>query len=253
MNPKTRQTRDGVLAKLDDKAGKLNAEALPPARIKKWRDAPEGPDSGNIIVKTLRQVLDVAKEDGLITHNVAAEVPYRKGSREGYRAWTINDVHQYIKAHPPGTMAYKALCLFLFTGQRRSDVYQLGPQHVHDGRLVIDQKKNKERKDRETMRIEIPVVAPLAEVLNDPPSHQLAFLTSERGMPFANADSFGNWFRKRVEVASLKGRSQTAFARNSAISWRPSPDQSPDPVDPGSYDAEGGRALHTPRPAQAPR
>lgn len=34
----------------------------------------------------------------------------------------------------------------LYTGQRRSDIVRLGPQHVKDGRITLTQAKNRDRK-----------------------------------------------------------------------------------------------------------
>ncbi len=210
----SRSTRRRVLDRLDQKIGDHAHTMVTAAHIKTWRDAPDGPEAGNNIVKTLRAVYATAVEDGLADINPAALVKYRKSANpEGYATWTRNDVEQFIKVHPRGTMAHKALCLFLFTGQRLSDVRRLGPQHARDGWLIFTQHKNRTRKP---VRIEIPIIEPLQNVLETPPSHQMAFITSERGVPFQSDASFGNRFIKWCREAGIDDKSAHGLRKGCA-------------------------------------
>lgn len=204
LNPKTRTVRDRLLLRIDKKVGHYKVSLVTRSVLKKWRDEPEGHEAGNAIVKTLRQVFKVACEDELMAGNPAMDVAYRKGNRDGWEAWEMEDVVKFVNRHPKGTMAYKAMMLLLFTGQRISDVYQMGPQHVRDGWLVINQVKNAERRDRERVRVEIPILDPLFEVLQLPASHHAAFLVSSYGVPFQSEKSFANWFKKRAREAGIE-------------------------------------------------
>ena len=60
---------------------------------------------------------------------------YLRQDSEGYHAWTDDKVAQFGARHPVGSRARLALALVLYTGQRRSDVLQLGRQHLKDGWL----------------------------------------------------------------------------------------------------------------------
>ena len=214
LAPTTRTTRRRVLDRLDAKIGDHAWRLILPEHVARWRDAPDEPEAGNHIVKTLRAVFRHAQDEGRISANPAASVSYRRSNNpDGYTAWTEADFAAYVKAHPPGTMAHKALCLFLFTGQRLSDVRRLGPQHVRDGWLVFTQHKNRARKP---VRVELPIIEPLQAVLNSPASHQLAFITSERGTPFQSDASFGNRFIKWCKEAVLEGRSAHGIRKGCA-------------------------------------
>lgn len=201
----TRRVRRNILDRLDAAIGDHSARLVETRHIRKWRDAPDGPEAGNAIVKVLRQVFELAVEDGLIEVNPARSVKYRKsGNPDGFTPWDAQDVRRFIRRHPPGSMAYKALWMALLLGQRRSDIYRLGPQHERDGWLVFTQAKNK---DRKPVRVEVPISAALRRILDDPQSGHLAYIVSDFGRPYQSAASFGNRFAKWVAEAKIEGRS----------------------------------------------
>lgn len=198
--PTTRSTRRRVLDRLDAKIGDFDYTLVTADHVEKWRDAPDQVEAGNHIVKVLRAVF---KHAG-VKPNPAA-VPYRSSKNpDGYAVWSEGDIRQFVKRHPRGTMAHKALCIFLFTGQRLSDVRRLGPQHVRGDYLEFTQYKNMNGKP---IHMAIPIIESLRAVLNDPPSHQMAFITSERAIPFQSDASLGNRFIKWCKEAGLEGRS----------------------------------------------
>ena len=94
-----------------------------------------------------------------------------------------------------------ALALLCFTGVRRSDVVQLGHQHVRDGRLVFRPHKGRTRGG---VTIDIPILPALQRIVDSSPVGDLTFLVTERGRPFTAA-GFGNWFRACCDQAGLKG------------------------------------------------
>lgn len=204
LDDSTRGVRVRILDRLAQKAGEIDAERLEARHVKKWRDAPEGPEAGNSIVKVLRQVLAVAVEDGLLSRNVAMDVKYRKSKPGGFTPWAIEDVQAFVKRHPPGTMAHKALCLFLFTGQRLSDIRRMGPQHECEGKLVFTQHKGRNHSPK---KLKITIISPLRAALDATPSNHLAYITSTRGLPFGSDKSFGNRFSKWCREAGIEGKS----------------------------------------------
>lgn len=205
LHESTRRVRNRLLIRLEEKIGAFKAADLTAKHVRMWRDAPEGPEAGNAIVKTLRQVLQIAVEDEELEKNVAKLVKYRApASPDGFTAWTIDDIKAFVKRHPRGTKAYLALCLYLFTAQRRSDVHQLGRQHEVDGgtALRLTQQKNRSRKP---VIVELPILTPLRDAIDAcPNTGQLAYIVSEHGRPFKSAPSFGNWFGKRCREAGLE-------------------------------------------------
>ncbi|WP_309773762.1 tyrosine-type recombinase/integrase [Nitrobacter vulgaris] len=150
-------------------------------------------------MKALRQLFNFAVEYELTQRNPAKDVPYLKSGSEGFHSWTLEEVRKFEKRHKPGSKARLALALLLYTGQRRSDVVALGPQHVKDGWITLTQVKNRKRKP---VTLSIPLLPELAAELAAEQVGNLAFLVTEFGKPFTS-NGFGNWFRKRCDEAGL--------------------------------------------------
>lgn len=166
------------------------------------RDArAEAPEAANSIVKALRHVFAWAVDDTvrMAETNPAREVPYLKGNPEGFHTWTQGEVEQFEAAHPIGTKARMAMALLLFTGVRRSDVVNLGPQMVRSGHIHWTEMKGRKRM---TKIRQLPILPELRAILDATPSGHLAYLVTEFGKPFT-ANGFGNWFRKRCNEAGL--------------------------------------------------
>jgi integrase len=170
------------------------------------------PEAANSLVKFLRQVCNYAVLIDLCTRNAAREVPYIKTGSQGFHSWTLEEVSQFEAAHPIGTTARLALGLLLYTSQRRSDVVELGPQHVRAGWLKFVQVKNRHKKP---VVIEIPVIPALRQIIDATPSGALAFLVTEFGKPFT-ANGFGNRFRKWCDEAGLPDCSAHGLRKASA-------------------------------------
>lgn len=162
------------------------------------------PEAANGMIKALRQVFGYAIEAGLpgIKENPARDVKYLEGNEEGFHSWTIEEVEQFEKVHPLGTKAHLALAVLLYTGQRRSDVVSFGYHMVRDGWLSFTQVKGKKRKP---VRLQLPILPVLDDVIAATPGVGATWITSEYGEPYT-AESFGNWFRDRCVEAGVPGR-----------------------------------------------
>jgi integrase len=82
---------------------------------------------------------------------------------------------------------------------RRSDLVQLGKQHVRSGTLRFLQHKGR---NRSPITLELPVLPALHAVIEASPTGDMNFLVTERGRPFS-APGFTNWFRDRCNEAGL--------------------------------------------------
>jgi len=124
-----------------------------------------------------------------------------KGSPGFARAYAeaVYVLNHPVGRHPIGTKARLALALLLFTGARRGDVVTFGRQHVKDGTLRYVPRKTRYKRMTPS---EKPVVAPLAEIINESPTGDLTFLVTDYGKPFTAA-GFGGWFRERCDEAGL--------------------------------------------------
>lgn len=202
LDARTRHVRKQVLDRLCMARGRDGIEdgarqhvELTPEIIQDMRDAPEGPEAGNAIVKALRQVFKVTKKP-----NPAAAVEYRRpASLEGFHTWTVAEIEQFDARWPLGTKPRLAKELLAYTGVRRSDVVGLGPQMARGGmlRFVEFKGRRKLRKERE-----LPILAPLQCAIDASKCGHLAYLVTEFGKPFTAA-GFGNWFRRRCNDAGL--------------------------------------------------
>jgi hypothetical protein len=112
-------------------------------------------------LNTLRAMFRWAMAEGRIPDDPTVGVTRPRIKSTGYPTWSEDDIEQYKRRHPLGTMERLAIELLLTTAARRGDAVKLGPQHVCDGIITFTQ-----------------------------------FLTTSLGQPFKSAASFGNWFRR---------------------------------------------------------
>jgi len=150
----------------------------------------EKPVAANNLRKVLRAMMKHAVEIGL------RDVRAIRVKSDGFHSWNDDEIAQFEKRHPRGTPARLALALLLYTGQRRSDVVRMGPQHICNGVLGVRQQKT-------GIELAIPVHSALAAVIAETPTYHLTFLTNQFGRPFT-AGYFGQWFREQCDMAGLR-------------------------------------------------
>jgi integrase len=200
LTPRTQYVRRRILDGICAADGEKPYALMEPRHVRKRRDQrADKPEAANAVIKALRQLFNFAVEYELAQRNPAKDVPYLKSGSEGFHSWSMEEVRQFEERHPVGSKARLALALLLYTGQRRSDVVQLGPQHVKDGWFTLTQVKNRKRKP---VTLSVPVLPALKGVMDRTEIGNLAFLVTEFGKPFT-ANGFGNWFRKRCDEAGL--------------------------------------------------
>jgi integrase len=180
--------------------GTLPFSGIPKQKIVALRDrALPQIEAANDRLKTLRRMFSWAVEVEHLPINPAAKVKKLVSGSQGFHTWSIEEVRQYEAHHPIGSKSRLALALLLFTGQRRSDIVRLGPQHVKDGWLTFTQAKNAARKP---VKIEIPLLAELQAIILATPTGHLSFLVTAFGKPHT-AKGFGNSFRRWCDEAKL--------------------------------------------------
>jgi integrase len=82
-----------------------------------------------------------AVEIGLRADDPTRDVKAIRVRSDGFHSWTDDEIRAFEKRHPIGTRERLAFALFLYTGQRRSDVVRMGRQHISDGLLAVRQQK----------------------------------------------------------------------------------------------------------------
>jgi integrase len=97
----------------------------------------ERPVAANSLRKVLRAMMKHAVEIGLRADDPTRDVRAIRVKSDGYHSWNDDEIAQFEKRHPIGSLARFALTLLLYTGQRRSDVVRMGPQHIRNGVLHV--------------------------------------------------------------------------------------------------------------------
>ena len=197
LGERTRYVRRSLLDRICEKEGDKPFALMEPRHVRARRDQnADRPEAANAMVKALRQLYGFAIEYDLVTRNPAKDVPYLKSHSEGFHSWSMEELSKFEERHPIGSKARLALALLLYTGQRRSDVVRLGPQHVKDGWLSFTQTKNRARNP---VTLSIPVLPELQAIIDQTRTGNLAFLTTEFGKPFtANGLGLRNCGREAV-------------------------------------------------------
>ena len=149
-------------------------------------------------LNTLRAMFQWATKAGRIPEDPTLGVTRAKVKSTGYKTWSEEAIAKFEATHAVGTKARLAFALLLYTGQRRSDVVQMGWHNVHDDVLTIDQKKTA---GSEEAHLEIPLHPKLRQVIEATPTVGIkAFLVTHFGQPYT-APGFGNWFRELCDAA----------------------------------------------------
>ena len=203
LDPRTQKVRRAILERFCQHKGDGDKPfgLLLPRHVRVRRDEmSDRPEAANGMVKALRQLYRFALRYDLHDDNPAEKVEYLKGNPDGFHSWTLDEIARFEEVHPVGTQARLALALAIYTGQRRSDLVQFGRQHVRDGWLVFTQHKGR---NRNPVRMEIPIIPELQRIIDQTPTGDLAFLVTAFNRPFTS-NGFGNRFRKWCDEAGLK-------------------------------------------------
>lgn len=149
------------------------------------------PTAANHRLRLLRALMALALERGMIRADPTAGIKRRRHQTEGYRTWSEAEIEVYEARWASGTVQRLALYLMLFTGQRRSDVVRMGPQHLVPGGIEVRQQKTHRH-------LVIPVHPTLAAEMTLVPKGQLVFLLTQLGKawsPRGFYNAFIDWCR----------------------------------------------------------
>lgn len=154
------------------------------------------PAQANALLNVLRRLFQFAFERGWRKDNPTRDIKRLRYDKKPYATWTEADIATFEKRWPLGTRARLALALLLYTGQRRSDVVRMGPQHVRDGSVEVVQRKT-------GTRLSIPLHQQLRAAIAEHEGGHLAFLVTQAGVPFTPT-GFYNWFTDCAVKAGLR-------------------------------------------------
>lgn len=175
---------------------RILAHAEPRHLLKLLADMSSTPAQANALRNVLRSLFQFAFDRGLRRDNPMRDVRRLKYKKQPIPTWSEEQIEQYYAHHAAGTPARLALELMLHTGQRRSDVIRMGPQHIRNGFLNVRQQKT-------DVELQIPVHAKLAAEIAAADIKGLVFLTTQAGAAYASGNSFYNKFRDWCDQAAI--------------------------------------------------
>ncbi|WP_139232558.1 tyrosine-type recombinase/integrase [Devosia crocina] len=220
-------TIEGVLTEICDSAtlsangtrnGDLTYAGMQLKHVAQLRDEKSAlPNAANRRVKTISAMYNWAIGAGIATNNPADKCPKLKVKSEGFHTWTIDEIRKYQERHAPGTKADLALRIFLFTGFRKGDAAIFNRRHVYEaeGERRIRLTPNK-TKGSSGVTVDIPLLGPLADAIDNLPKTQLTILQTEHDRPYT-ANGLGNAMRDWCDQAGLRHCSAHGLRKAGAV------------------------------------
>lgn len=199
IKPTTQNTYRGELERFRAKYGGRSCSTMDAQNVDRlMADMAKTPSAANNLKKRLSQLFDFAILLGWRKDNPAKAVRSLKTTGKGFKTWQEQQIAAFEAKWPVGTMQRLAFDLALYTAQRRSDVRVMGPQHVKDGKISVQQLKTNKR-------LKLPIHPKLKASMAATASGHLAFIVNARGHPFQTDNSFGMWFMRACRDAGLEG------------------------------------------------
>jgi integrase len=196
LAPISQRNRRNVIERFRVEHGHKPVARLDRVHIQGFIEAKaDTPEAANVLLKTLRLLLNYAIFIGMIPSNPALAVRGFRSKGDGLHTWTESEATQFEARHPIGSKARLAFALLLYSAQRKSDVARMGWQHIKSDAIEVRQQKT-------DAKLLIPVHPDLSRVLALAPKTNLTILTSERSAPFSSS-GFSVWFRKCCDDAGL--------------------------------------------------
>lgn len=168
------------------------------------------PAAANHILRMFRLLGRYAFETGMLPADPTAGVRRLKEAKQGFPTWMEEDIAAFEARWPSGTKPRLAFALFLYTGQRRSDVVRMGRQHLRDGLLHVRQAKTGKE-------VWIPLHSALRAELEQVPADQVTFLLTEGGRSFSPNGLYNNMVEWARLAGVPKGRSPHGLRKAAAV------------------------------------
>ena len=146
LKPSTQRLWRNIIERLRSEHGSKPIARLERTNIQDLISAKANtPEAANVLLKTLRLLLNYAVFIGMIPSNPALGVKGYRSKGDGHHTWTEEEVAQFDRRHPAGSKARLALALLLYTAQRKSDIVRMGWQHIKGDIIAVRQQKTARR------------------------------------------------------------------------------------------------------------
>jgi integrase len=169
------------------------------------------PQAANQLRKILRALMQHAVEIGMRCDDPTRDVKAMRIKSDGFHSWSETEIEQFQAYWPIGSRERLAFALLLFSGQRRSDVVRMGPQHIDDGMLRVRQEKT-------GTELLIPVHSKLQEIITATASGHLNFIRP----PAAAGELLElvqGRLRRRGSLTLQRSRSAESSGQTAGGSW----------------------------------
>lgn len=227
VEPETFARRAKMLAEVasyersGQRAGDQPFEIFKRKHVVEIRDAlRETPGARNNVVKAVSALFGWAMDAGIHEgHNPAAGIE-RLHSGDGFKEWSVDEVHQFLRHHGPGSMARRAMTVILFTGLRVSDACVAGRQHIYQGKdpetgAVSPWLKIRVSKTRKSSGVDVDIPL-LPEVLAEIGDAKSLFLIPGQSGKGYTKESLSNMVAKWTKQAGLTGLSAHGLRKTGA-------------------------------------
>jgi enterobacteria phage integrase len=154
------------------------------------------PGAANDLLKKIRALIKFAIESGVRTDDPTLRI--RTFPEGTIHTWTEDEIAQFEARWPKGSRERTAFALYLYTGQRRSDVVRMAWTDLAGNAIKVVQMKT-------GVRLTIRLHPELQEILRHWPRSHIAILTTVFGKPFSFA-GFGNMMADAIKAAGLPDR-----------------------------------------------
>jgi enterobacteria phage integrase len=144
-------------------------------------------------LKMLRVLIGHAIDIGWLKHDPSLGI--KRPKTEEIRSWTDGEIEMFEKQWSIGTKQRLAFALFLYTGQRRSDVHRMTWADVSGGTISVVQQKT-------GRKLAIHLHRELLTVLAASDRKHVTIINTEYGKPFT-VDGFSQWMRGAITAAGL--------------------------------------------------
>lgn len=195
----TKKQKELILMKVCDSIGNVPYQAIEKKHIIAGVERrKETPAMAREFLKTLNGLFNWAVEQDLLENNPALGVkkPPLK-NKEGFPAWTEEDVEKYYQKWHHGTHERVWIDVLLYTGLRRGDAVRIGWKDVKDNIIHLKTEKSKFQTD-----VFLPILPELAETLKIGPIGDETFICGKRGKKIPK-DSFSLMFYRACNQAGI--------------------------------------------------
>lgn len=199
-SPATKKQRENVFKRSLLNAGDCDYHSITKQVILRGRDQRlSTPASARMFLKALNGLFTWAVERELLLANPCYGVKYpRLTNKDGFIAWSEEDVAKYYSYYRLGTRERVYLDVLLYTGLRRGDVVRIGYKNVSNNILIIKTEKSKYQTE-----VALPILPKLQQTLDAGIIGNYSFIASASGEPLTK-ESFGNMFRIACRKAGIE-------------------------------------------------